>query len=115
MTSAAASSPSERNLFSLSLDDLFEDSDLDTTGPLNDVFSAKKSTQQNLTLTLNKERTTCGEEISKGHSFEGTKVQYADKQWSMGGGIVDKQGNPVQVKIVSNIPYFFLAIRCTQL
>ena len=104
LTSAAASSPSERNLFSLSLDDLFEDSDLDTTGPLNDVFSAKKSTQQNLTLTLNKERTTCGEEISKGHSFEGTKLQCTDKQWSMGGGIVNKQGNPVQVKIVSNIP-----------
>ena len=104
LTSAAANSPSERNLFSLSLDDLFEDSDLDTTGPLNDVFSAKKSTQQNLTLALSKEKTTCGEEISKGHTFGGTKVQYTDKQWSMGGGIVDKQGNTVQVKIISNIP-----------
>ena len=100
--------PSLENLFSFSLDDLFEDSDFDTSGvnsnlrmpnPSNDVCAVEKSTPAEMPSSSSQEGPTSVKKTSMTDSSGATEVQRTDKDWSMGHGIVDKQGNPVQVRV----------------
>ena len=96
------------NLFSLDMDDLFEDSDFD----LSDINSNLKTTGTS-NHERNSEKAPVAESSSSAFDQEtasavkspvtvvvssgATEAPCSDKEWSMGRGIVDKQGNPVQV------------------
>ncbi|KAJ7380058.1 ATP-binding mismatch repair protein [Desmophyllum pertusum] len=102
----SSSSPSLENLFSFNVDDLFNDSDLEicptTPEVSNNVRIAGKSTSAEMPSSATNEGS-----VSQSFSVEKpsvtnfvssgtTEAQFSDKEWSMGRGIVDKQGNPVQ-------------------
>lgn len=104
-------SPSLGNLFSLDLDDLFEDSDLDLTsidsnlktpGTSNHMCNSEKDDSVETPSSVNEKGTASAVKPSMTVAVSSgtTKAQCSDKEWSMGRGIVDiKQGNPVQVHV----------------
>ncbi|XP_078376217.1 uncharacterized protein LOC144659619 isoform X2 [Oculina patagonica] len=102
-----SNSPSLGNSFSLDLDDLFEDSDLDlisidsnlkTPGTSNHVRNLEKDASVEMPSSATEEETASVTKPSTTVTVSSgtTKAQCSDKEWSMGRGIVDKQGNPVQ-------------------
>lgn len=98
MACTPSSSPSLENLFSFDVDDLFNDSDLELSGASNNVRNAEKATSAEMPSSATKEGCVSVEKPSMTVVSSGTpEAQCSDKEWSMGRGIVDKQGNPVQV------------------
>ena len=101
------------NLFSLDMDDLFEDSDFDlsdinsnlkTTGTSNhDRNSEKAPAAESSSSAFDQETASAVKSpVTVVVSSGATEAPCSDKEWSMGRGIVDKQGNPVQVRAVIN-------------
>lgn len=96
------------NLFSLDMDELFEDSDFDLSGIDSNLKTPRISNHE-----LNSEKALSAELPSSAFdqgtvssvkssltvtaSSGATEAPFSDKEWSTGRGIVDKQGNPVQV------------------
>lgn len=99
MACTPSSSPSLENLFSFDVDDLFNDSDLELSGASNNVCNAEKATSAEMPSSATKELGCVSvEKPSMTVVSSGTpEAQCSDKEWSMGRGIVDQQGNPVQV------------------
>ena len=85
-------SPSLENLFSLDMDDLFEDSDFDLSG-----INSNLKTPGSSNLERNSEKTPPESSVTVAVSSGTTEAPCSEKDWSMGRGIIDKQGNPVQV------------------
>lgn len=98
------------NIFSLDIDDLFEDSDFDlsgvnsnlkTPGTSNHERNSEKTPPPESSSSAFDQGTTCTSVVKSSAtvavSSETTEAPCSDKEWSMGSGILDKQGNPVQV------------------
>lgn len=95
--------PSLKKIFSLDLDDLFDDSEFDlsginsnlkTPGTSDNVPNSEKDASGGISSSA-----TVEESVSASKPSETTtKAQCSDKDWSMGCGVVDKQGTPVQVQ-----------------
>ena len=96
------------NLFSLDMDDLFEDSDFDlsgrdsnlkTPGISNHELNSEKAPSAELSSSAFDQGTvpSVKSSLTVTASSGATEAPFSDKEWSMGHGIVDKQGNPVQV------------------
>lgn len=92
----------------LGMDDLFEDSDLDLTGIIaNSKTSGSSSHVRNSgkdasaetssSATVEGTASVTKPSVAVAVSSETTKALCSDKEWSTGRGILDKQGNPVQV------------------
>ena len=100
-------SPSLENLFSLDMDDLFEDSDFDLSGINSNLKTPGSSNhERNSEKTLLESTSSASDQgttsavkpsMTVAVSSGITEVPCSDKDWSMGRGILDKQGNPVQV------------------
>lgn len=101
-------SSTQENLFSLDMDDLFEDSDLDlsglnsnlkTPGTSNHVCSSEKASSAESSSSASEQGTASAvkSSVTVAVSSGTTGAPCSSKEWSMGHGIVDKQGNPVQV------------------
>jgi len=99
------------NLFSLDMDDLFEDSDFDlsgidsnlkTPGISNNEFNSEKAPSAELPSSAFDQGLSLGtvpsvkSSLTVTASSGATEAPFSDKEWSMGHGIVDKQGNLVQ-------------------
>lgn len=98
------------NIFSLDMDDLFEDSDFDlsginsnlkTPGTSNHERNSEKTPPPESSSSAFDQGTTCTSAVKSSAtvavSSETTEAPCSDKEWSMGRGILNKQGNPVQV------------------
>ena len=107
-TCTASMSQSVKNLFSLDLDDLFNDSDLDVTvgdsclkacmsSALNCVQTAEKSKLLETSFSATNKSSVSVEKSMTSAPFGAAEARCSDKEWSMGSGIVDKQGKPVEV------------------
>lgn len=101
-------SSTQENLFSLDMDDLFEDSDLDlsglnsnlkTPGTSNHVCSSEKASSAESSSSASEQGTASAvkSSVTVAVSSGTTEAPCSSKEWSMGHGIVDKQGNPLQV------------------
>ena len=85
------------------MDDLFDDSKLDlsginsklkTPGTSDNVCNSEKDASEGISSSA-----TVEESVSAPKPSETTsKAQCSDKDWSMGCGVADKQGIPVQVQ-----------------
>ena len=85
-------SPSLENIFSLDMDNLFEDSDFDLSG-----INSNLKTPGSSNLECNSDKTRPESSVTVAVSSGTTEAPCSDKDWSMGRGILNKQGNPVQV------------------
>ena len=109
LTCTPSTSESIEKLFSLDMDDLFEDSNLTA---ISANASSEKSGTSNIVKILDKNKSlelpTSASSKSVGSDEKSspvatapsgtTQVRCSDKDWSMGCGIVDKQGRPVEVQ-----------------
>ena len=85
-------SPSLENIFSLDMDNLFEDSDFDLSG-----INSNLKTPGSSNLECNSDKTPPESSVTVAVSSGTTEAPCSDKDWSMGRGILNKQGNPIQV------------------
>lgn len=99
-------SPSLENMFSLDMDDLFEDSDFDLSGIDSNLKTPASSNHEHNSEKTVRESTSASDQgtpsavkpsVTVAVSSGTTEAPCNDKDWSMGRGILDKQGNPVQV------------------
>ena len=103
----SANSSSLENLFSLDMDDLFEDSDFDlsdinsnlkTPSSSNHECNSEKTPSESSSAAFDQGATSAVKSSATVAVSSGpTEVPCTDKEWSIGRGILDKQGNPVQV------------------
>jgi len=111
MVLTPAKTSSLENLFSLDMDDLFEDSDFDlscinsnlkTPGTFNHNRNSEKTPPESSSSAFDQGTTSAVKSSATVSVSSGTtEVPCSDKEWSMGCGILDKQGNPVQVYTVA--------------
>ena len=109
LTCTPSTSESVEKLFSLDMDDLFEDSNLiassansnsEISGTSNNVQIEEKCKSLEIPTSASKQGVGSGEKsMLAAAAPSGTnEARCSDKDWSMGRGIVDKQGRPVEVQ-----------------
>ena len=98
-------SQSLKTLFSLDLDDLFDDSDCEISFPSKPDGGHSKSMNDTKYSAPNGSSVTEEKSVASVPPNADEK-ECSDKDWSMGHGIVDKQGNEVEVWLLSqNVPF----------
>ena len=109
LTCAPSTSESVEKLFSLDMDDLFEDSNLiassansnsEISGTSNNVQIVEKCKSLETPTSASKQGVGSGEKpmLAAAAPSVTNEARCSDKDWSMGRGIVDKQGRPVEVQ-----------------
>ena len=109
LTCTPSTSESVEKLFSLDMDDLFEDSNLiassansnsEISGTSNNVQIEEKCKSLEIPTSASKQGVGSGEKsMLAAAAPSGTNAAgCSDNDWSMGCGIVDKQGRPVEVQ-----------------
>ena len=99
-------SQSLKKLFSLDLDDLFDDSDCEISFPSKPDGGHSKSMNNTKSSAPNGSSVTEEKSVASVPPNADEK-ECSDKDWSMGHEIVDKQGNEVEVWLLSqNVPFY---------
>ena len=102
LTSTPSMSQSVENLFSLDFDDLFDDSDLNVTGADSNMEASGALKSSEMPSPGVNKVSVSGEKSLTGVPPGTAEARCRDKDWSMGRGIVDKQGKPVEVLYITN-------------
>ena len=95
------STSKEKTLFSLNLDNLLDDSDLDITFEnSSNEMSSQSDPSRDQTKQMNRASPASNVSFVTGNkSSSSAKGFSSENDWSMGRGIIDKQGNQVEVRV----------------
>ena len=95
------STSKEKTLFSLNLDDLLDDSDLDITFENSgNEMSLQSDPSRDQTKLINRASPASNvSSVTGSKSSTSAKGVSSKNDWSMGHGIIDKQGNQVEVRV----------------
>lgn len=95
------STSKEKTLFSLNLDDLLDDSDLDITlENSSNEMPLQSDPSRDQTKLMNRASPASNVSFVTGNkSSTSAKGFSSENEWSMGRGVIDKQGNQVEVRV----------------